>query len=145
MVYYGSDVFATLKPNQRLPEVNVYSATDGTEKFDKAFKALNGKLDLLHGDGARMLVIASDGQYTGEERAKARDWLKRASDSGVAVLLLDFDNSPSSPYTSDGLERLTRGSSARVLNVRGVTPSELAEIIGRNAVETMRQIGARAA
>lgn len=145
MVYYGSDVFATLKPNQRLPEVNVYSATDGTEKFDRAFKALDGKLDILHGDGAKMLVVASDGQYVGEERSKARQWVKRAADAGVGVLLLNFDSSPGSSYTSDGLEWLAKGSSARVLNVRGVSPSELAEIIGQNAIELMRQIGAQVA
>jgi hypothetical protein len=49
MVYYGQDVFPTLKPGQHLSEVNVYTAPDGTEKFNKAFKALDGSLNLLHG------------------------------------------------------------------------------------------------
>jgi hypothetical protein len=34
MVYYGADVFATLKPGQHLTDVNVYNAPDGTEVFD---------------------------------------------------------------------------------------------------------------
>jgi hypothetical protein len=37
MVYYGQDVFPTLKAGQHLDGVKVYSANDPTEKFDKAF------------------------------------------------------------------------------------------------------------
>jgi hypothetical protein len=59
-VYYGNSAFPTLKPGQRLPKVVVRSATDGTERFDQAFKALDGKLELLQGTGARLLVICSD-------------------------------------------------------------------------------------
>lgn len=88
MVYYGDDVFPTLKPGQHLSEVNVYSAPDGTERFDLAFQALNGSLGLLDGSGARMLVIVSDGYYTREERQNCRDWLKRCEQAGVAVLWL---------------------------------------------------------
>ena len=86
MVYYGNDVFATLKAGQHLDKVNVYTASDSTEKFDKAFQALDGALDLLNGSGARLLVIVSDGQYTWEERPKAQMWLKRCAQAGVGVL-----------------------------------------------------------
>ena len=61
MVYYGNNVFPTLKPGQHLDRVKVYSAPDMTEKFDKAFKALNGGLNLLNGSGALLLVVVSDG------------------------------------------------------------------------------------
>ena len=39
MVYYGTGVFPTLKPGQHLSEVTVYSAPDGTERFEKAKSA----------------------------------------------------------------------------------------------------------
>ena len=60
MVYYGQDVFPTLKPGQHLDQVTVYTAPDGTEKFDRAFQALDGGLSLLHGTGARLLVVVSE-------------------------------------------------------------------------------------
>ena len=89
MVYYGSAVFPTLKAGQHLTDVKVYTAPDGTERFDEAFKALDGSLNLLNSSGARLLVIVSDGEYTGEERDKARKWLNRCSKEGVGVLWLD--------------------------------------------------------
>jgi hypothetical protein len=86
MVYYGNDVFPTLKAGQHLTDVSVYSASDGTEQFDKGFKALDGALNLLNGSGARLLVIVSDGEYTGDERKKTKAWLKRCEQAGVGVL-----------------------------------------------------------
>lgn len=91
MVYYGNDVFPTLRPGERLSEVKVYSAPDGTEKFDKAFQAVDGALNLLHGDGARLLVVVSDGHYTSEETRACSAWMKRCADAGVAVVWIPFD------------------------------------------------------
>lgn len=86
MVYFGSDVFPTLKVGQRLDKVSVWSAPDGTEKFGKAFKALDGALDLTYGTGVRLLVIVSDGHFTGEETEKAKETARLCKENGVAVL-----------------------------------------------------------
>lgn len=91
MVYYGNDVFPVLKPGQHLPEVNVYSAPDGTEKFDKAFQALDGALNLTAGSGARLLVIVSDLYYTGHEGRRTTYWMQRCRDAGVAVIVVPFE------------------------------------------------------
>ena len=116
MIYYGQDVFPTLKPGQHLSQVEVYTAPDGTEKFNKAFKALDGSINLLHGMGARLLVIVSDGCYTGEERRAASNWLSQCSRNGVGVLWLTFDDGRDS-------RALTAGSNAVVLT--GITQPEL--------------------
>lgn len=137
MVYYGSDVFATLKPGQHLDNVKVYSAPDGTEKFDKAFKTLDGSLNLLHSDGARMLVIVSDGQYTSNEREAAREWVKRCSDAGVAVIWVTYD----SGYY---LNAYVNGTSAVVVRASKNT-SEVAELIGKAAAKALTQVSQRAA
>jgi hypothetical protein len=86
MVYFGSDVFPTLKVGQRLDKVSVWSAPDGTEKFGKAFKALDGALDLTYGTGVRLLVIVSDGHYTGTETENAKETARLCKENGVAVL-----------------------------------------------------------
>ena len=124
MVYYGSDVFPTLKKGQHLTDVNVYTAPDNTEKFERAFKALNGELNLLHGSGARMLVVASDGQYTPDQREACRRWVKACTDNGVAVVWLEYDGSTSH------VERLVANKNVQVVSVgRDATAS--AEVIGR--------------
>jgi hypothetical protein len=137
MVYYGQDVFPTLKPGQHLSEVNVYSAPDGTEKFNKAFKALDGSLNLLHGKGARLLVVVSDGCYTDDEIEKARHWIKRCHDTGVAVLWLPFEKSYYVP-------NITRGTDTVILQ-DVVDPAKAAVEIGKAAAEALMKVTTRTA
>jgi hypothetical protein len=136
MVYYGSDVFPTLKAGQRLKEVNVYSAPDGTEKFDRAFRALDGALNLLNGQGARLLVVVSDGHYTSEEMESAKAWVARCSTNGVAVLWLPIgDNGATAKH-------ICAGANAQV--VENITdPSVSAMIIGKNAEKVLSTAGQR--
>lgn len=139
MVYYGEGVFPTLKPGQHLDKVNVYTAPDGTEKFDKAFKALNGSLNLLSGSGARMLVVVSDGCYTNQESEAARRWVKECDRAGVGVLWLPFDNRGGG-YASS----ICSGSSAVVL--KGVVdPAAVATEIGAAAAKAMTTVSNKAA
>jgi hypothetical protein len=136
MVYYGSDVFPTLKAGQRLKEVNVYSAPDGTEKFDRAFRALDGALNLLNGQGARLLVVVSDGHYTNDEMESAKAWVARCSKNGVAVLWLPIgDNGATAKH-------ICAGANAQV--VENITdPSVSAQIIGKNAEKVLSTAGQR--
>jgi hypothetical protein len=138
MVYYGSGVFPTLKPGQHLPEVNVYSAPDGTEKFDRAFKALDGSLNLLNGTGARLLVIVSDGCYTPEETEKAKKWIQECEKHGVAVLWIPFAHS----YQLGYVREIVRGTSVALL--QDVTdPADAALQIGKAAADALTKIGQR--
>lgn len=134
MVYYGNEVFPTLKPGQHLGDVKVWSAPDGTEKFDEAFRALDGGLNLLNGSGARLLVVTSDGAYTSDQYDKSLKWVKRCREAGVAVLWLPFDNG----HYARGVERL--GATV----VKGVLdPSTSALEIGREASRALTEVGRR--
>ena len=136
MVYYGQDVFPTLKPGQHLDQVNVYTAPDGTEKFDRAFKALDGGLNLLHGSGARLLVVVSDGCYTPQETERARHWVKECDKNGVAVLWLPFAAEYNTHYAKD----ITRDTNAVLLaDVRD--PADAAVRIGTAAASALEKIG----
>lgn len=136
MVYYGSDVFYTLKAGQRLKEVNVYSAPDGTEKFDRAFRALDGSLTLLNGQGARLLVVVSDGHYTNDETEKAKAWISACSKNGVAVLWLPIGDSGTTA------KELCKGANAEVIT--GITdPSMSALLIGKSAEKVLSTAGQR--
>ena len=136
MVYFGNDVFPVLKAGQRLKEVSVYSASDGTEKFDKAFSALDGALNLLHGNGARLLVIVSDGQYTSDESQKAREVIAKCEAAGVAILWLPFDDGA-------GADRLANNYAEVIREISN--PAQAAETIGRAAERVMTRIGQRVA
>ena len=133
MVYYGQGVFPVLKPGQHLDEVNVYTAPDGTERFDKAFKALDGSLNLLDGTGARMLVVVSDGCYVGSEYDKAMAWIRECDAAGVAVTWIDFDS------VGTYAKRIVRGTQAGYVNARetGTSAASLAANIGKVAAAAL--------
>ena len=138
MVYYGNDVFATLKPGQHLREVNVYTAPDGTEKFDAAFKSLDGSMNLLQGSGARLLVIVSDGDYVTEERQAAQKWVRECERAGVGVLWITFRGKDSLP------QKYLAGTSGQVVVSDGVA-SKVAKTIGEAAARALTKVGARRA
>jgi len=132
MVYYGNEVFPTLKPGQHLDQVNVWEATDGWEAFDEAFRALDGSLNLLNGTGARLLVVTSDGAYRSKEEERSRYWVKRCVEAGVAVLWLPFDHG--------GYARGVERAGARVL--AGVLdPADSALEIGKEASRVLTSVG----
>jgi hypothetical protein len=136
MVYFGSDVFTTLKAGQHLEEVLTYSANDYTEKFDKAFQATDGMLNLLNGNGARLLVVVSDGQYTNEETKKAKDWLAECKRSGVAVLWIGYDKSVA------GARDIINGTDAELVSVSNDV-AEASRAIGEMASRVLSKMGER--
>ena len=135
MVYYGSAVFPTLKAGQHLENVNVYTAPDGTERFDEAFKALDGSLNLLHGSGARLLVVVSDGEYTGDERHATRKWLNRCSRDGVGVLWLDAGH-----YGGSAERRYGEQNNAQFVSL-GSSVTDAANEIGKAATKALTVAG----
>ena len=133
MVYYGNDVFATLKPGEHLNEVNVYTAPDGTEKFADAFRAVDGGLNLTNGTGARLLVVVSDAHYTGEETGSAIDAVARCARSGVAVLWLPFTEHA-------GYANRIVGNNGRIV-AGTLDPTAAASEIGRAAADALTRVG----
>lgn len=138
MVYCGQDVFPTLRPGQRLDKVNVYTAPDSTEEFEKAFLAIDGAMNLTHADGARLLVIVSDGKYRSEQKVHAKRLLKKADKAGVAILWLTFDGKVYDPAD------LLKGTSGKVVELNSdESPTKAASLIGQAAADALSAIGRR--
>lgn len=132
MVYYGTGVFATLRAGEHLKEVNVYTAPDGTERFDDAFLAIDGSLNLIDGNGARLLVVVSDGYYTYPEVTKAQQHVAACARNGVGVLWL--------PFGTDTYAQRIVGNNGTVLS-GSFDPAEAASLIGRAAAEALSTVG----
>jgi len=134
MVYFGNDVFATLNVGQKLDEVRVYSAPDGTEKFEKGFSALDGKLDLLYGRGVRMLVVVSDGCYTDEESKLAKEAMLDCQRNGVAVLWISPDRLSGERWNAKEII-----SGTKTVLIDGLEPNKIATLIGKSASEALEK------
>ena len=137
MVYFGNGVFPTLKPGQHLDEVKVYSATDNTERFEKAFKALNGQMNLTRSSGARLLVIVSDGYYDYDQREAASKAVAECEKAGVAVIWLTYDEG------STAKAILRNSKNARLILAHGKTSEEVAQLIGSESADALTKVGRR--
>jgi len=136
MVYYGDDVFPTLKPGQHLDKVTVYSASDSTEEFGKAFQALDGSLDLLNGSGARLLVVVSDGHYRTDQLDEVYRVMKRCDQSGVAVLWVGAGH-----YGDNGERFCSTQTSTFTRMTESIT--QVSDEIGRQAQKALTAAGSR--
>lgn len=137
MVYFGNDVFPTLKVGQKLDEVRVYTAPDGTEKFGKGFSALEGALDLFYGRGARMLVVVSDGCYTEEETANAKATIRECEKNGVAVLWI----SPEQLRGQWSAKGICEGTQAVLVD--GLDGNKIATLIGKACADALERTTSR--
>jgi hypothetical protein len=135
MIYYGSGIFPTLKRGQRLSEVTIYTAPDGTEKFAEAFEALDGELGLTFGDGVRMLVIVSDGNYTPSQTERAKQILAECKTNGVAVLWI----TPKNCYSYGAKEIIS--SSAWGVHLDDLDTAQIATLVGKSASEALARVG----
>jgi hypothetical protein len=135
MIYYGSGIFPTLKRGQRLSEVTIYTAPDGTEKFAEAFEALDGELGLTFGDGVRMLVIVSDGNYTPSQTDRAKQILRECKQNGVAVLWI----TPKNCYSYGAKNILAE--SAWGVHLDDLDTAQIATLVGKSASEALAKVG----
>lgn len=133
MVYYGSGVFPTLKPGQRLREVNIYSAPDNTENFEDAFAAIDGSLNLLYGTGARLLVIVSDGQYKTRQIEATKKAIADCKRNGVGVLWLNF--SSHDYYIRDLVQ-----NNGEIVSVDADDPTKATLAIGQSATKALMAV-----
>jgi hypothetical protein len=96
-VCFGQQVTAVTRPGQVPAQVRQFRAGDATEMFCQAVDALDGALGLSRaGDGARLLVVVSDGYYTPEQRIGGQTRVRRllASGCGVLWIALRKDSKP---------------------------------------------------
>jgi hypothetical protein len=135
MIYYGSGIFPTLKRGQRLSEVTIYTAPDGTEKFAEAFEALDGELGLTFGDGVRILVVVSDGNYTPSQTERATELLRECKQSGVAVLWI----TPRGCHSYGAKHIIAK--SAWGVHLDELDTAEIARLVGKSASEALGKVG----
>lgn len=138
MLYFGSGVFPTLRRGQRLDQVNVYTAPDGTEEFGEAYSAIDVELGLTFGDGVRVLVIVSDGQFRADQREATIKALKECKQAGVAVVWI----TPERCYGEVATEMITEA--AWGTHIDNLSVEQIALRVGQAAAESMGKVSAYA-
>jgi len=133
-VHFGDRVHGITPAGVREKDVRLFIPADGSEAFKDAALAIDKELTLLDGRGARLLFIASDGQYVnGTDMNYAATWIPLAKRKGVAVIYLNFLGSMNP----------TGVAGAKVVNCFGKSPAEVAALVGKIAIAEVRKIDQR--
>ncbi|MEU4077682.1 VWA domain-containing protein [Streptomyces venezuelae] len=90
-VAFGTAVTPIVSPGQPPSQVTEFHANDNNHRFTEATNALDGALGLARRDGARVLVIVSDGHWEPEERRGGERLVRRLIRAGVHVLWFCLD------------------------------------------------------
>ena len=92
MTLFGNDVLGLIKPGQRLDVAPQINAGCGWEYFSNGFYALDEALDLVDGEGLRVLILLSDGVFVKDSEERAADAIfPMLVSKGVILLHVDID------------------------------------------------------
>ncbi|MFJ4702987.1 VWA domain-containing protein [Streptomyces sp. NPDC088768] len=90
-VAFGTAVTPIVSPGQPPSQVTEFEANDANHRFTEATNALDGALGLARREGARVLVIVSDGHWEPGERIGGERLVCRLIRAGVHVLWFCLD------------------------------------------------------
>ena len=91
-VAFGATTAGIVRAGRKVTHVPYVRPHDPSEDIKGACLALDGELDLVDGDGVRVLIVASDGQFVkGDQQAWADKHWPLWSKRGVVILHLDFE------------------------------------------------------
>ncbi|WP_280490175.1 VWA domain-containing protein [Nocardia carnea] len=125
-VTFGASVKPITYPGTAPARVTQFSCPDYLHAIDQAIEALDGALELSRPQNTRLLVIISDGYYTGTNRDHAQKHLNRLHAAGCAVLWL----APDTGRTPNPLD----GATVHLIS----NPATTAQAIGRAATVAVR-------
>ncbi|MGV9725723.1 VWA domain-containing protein, partial [Nocardia beijingensis] len=106
-VTFGDTVTPITYPGTAPAQVTEFGCPDGNHAIDVAIVALEGALGLARPGAARLLVIISDGIYTGPHRDRAQKRLDALRAAGCAVLWLAPARGRSNPLRNSNPHLLT--------------------------------------
>lgn len=134
-VLFGEDAHGIQRGRQRQHEVDVYEATGGWENYIPAFSMVDGELNLIDGDGARMLVIITDGQFNDSDAvAYAETTMDMCAKAGVVVLWVTI---------SGRFARADTYGYGSLIDGYGKTAVEVAQLVGNEVVKEFQRVTAQ--
>lgn len=130
-VRFGVEGHPIQGPGDRLRKVEVYDAFDGWENYIAGFSLIDGMLNLIDGQGARMLFIVTDGQFNAVEAGEyAEVTMDMCRKAGVAVIWLDAGH---------GFKRADAFGHGEIVSIGGLTPVEVAGLLGKAVLDQFRR------
>lgn len=138
-VAFGAETSGVVKAGRKVTHVPYVRPSDPNEDIKGACLALDGELDLVDGDGVRVLIIASDGHFVKSAQSDWADvnwplWSKR----GVVIIHIDLEGG----YVERADTRHNNPRPPLVIDPH-LPPTEIAEILGGAIVTEVAKEQAR--
>lgn len=139
MVLFGREILGVIKPGQKIDRAPRISAHCGWENFAPALYALDETLDLVDGDGLRVLVLLSDGVFVHNDQEKAADALiPLLASKGVIVVHVDIDGNLVMGH-HDHYNPSHFNPFPPVVVSREMDPVEASNLIGQHIIESVKK------
>lgn len=127
-VLFGYDARGISRAKGKVDSVMIPVANAGTEAIKPALQAVDAELNLLGGEGSRILIIFSDGQLVSGTHADFADtWMRLAQKAGVHVIWVDWFGIPNN-----------HGYGEQV-TLKSESPTEVANILGDKILEIVKK------
>lgn len=129
-VLFGNEAHGVQAPRERVTDIEAFDHNGGSEDYVGGFSMIDAALNLIDGDGARLLVIITDGHFVRSDAVQyaevTMDMCKRA---GVAVIWMDMGGYFA---RSDGYGYGT------VVSAEKKTAIQIADMLGQAVVDEFR-------
>ena len=144
-VVFGTKATGVVKAGRKVKHVPYVSPRDSWENIKEAVLALDHDLDLIDGDGARVLVLASDGLFVrSEQHAWADTMFPAMVARGVTIIHLDFENGRlEHDYAHSHYNARHNNPIPPLVVPTGASPQEVAKLIGDKIIAEVKKANAR--
>lgn len=85
MTLFGFDAWPLLAPHEYLTGIPVLTMSGGFHEAAWGYELMDSQLSLVESDGARILFVLTDGEFTD---CALEDYLAEAAEAGVAIVLV---------------------------------------------------------
>lgn len=131
-VLFGDEAHGVQRGKERQRDIEVFRATGGWENYIPAFSMIDGELDLIDGDGARLLVIITDGYFNSSDVVSyAEKTMEMARQSDCAVVWLSV---------SGRFYREDTYGYGKLLDGTGKSAVEIASMLGSEVVSEFQRV-----
>lgn len=135
-VLYGNQAHGIQAPRERQHNIEIYEANGSSEDYVGGFSMLDAALNLIDGDGARLLVMITDGHFVRSDAVEyaeiTMDMCRRA---GVAVVWVDV-----SGYFAREEDMYGYGTVVRAHDLSAI---DVADLLGAAVVDEFRHAAAQ--
>ena len=131
-VLFGDNAHGVQRGKERQRDIEIFRATGGWENYIPAFSMIDGELDLIDGDGARLLVIITDGYFNDSDVvAYAEKTMEMARQSDCAVVWLSV---------SGRFYREDAYGYGKLIDATGMSAVEIATALGNEVVSEFQRV-----